>query len=497
MSRKNRLLAELLSAAGIRADVAVPNNPVTQVTADSRWVRSGALFVALRGNASDGHRFIPQAVQKGASALLVEERVEVPPGVFQLQVDCTRRLLGPLAHAFEGFPSRSLDVIGVTGTKGKTTVTWWMRHLLEEAKIPCGLIGTVCNRLGLEQRPSENTTPGAVALQGLLAEMVERRLKVCAMEVSSHALEQRRTDGTRFRCAVFTNFAPEHLDYHGDLESYFQAKRRLFEGLDSATAAVLNREDPRWEALRDASAARVVTYGLSGPADWTAEGIRSSLDGISCRLRAPKGRFPVRLRLVGLHHLENLLAALAALDETGFPVERLLKGVPGFKGVPGRLERIEAGQPFPVFVDYAHTDSALCRVLKELRAADARKVMTVFGCGGDRDRTKRPRMGRAAAEFSDRVIVTSDNPRSEEPEAIAREITAGLEGSRTPWEVCLDRREAIRRALGSADEGWIVLVAGKGHESGQIFSSRTVPFDDRAVIREILGKESGVKPCKV
>lgn len=498
MNRKNWPLAELLSAAGIRAGVPIPNNPIAQVTADSRSVRPGALFVALRGNAADGHRFIPQAVARGASALLVEENVDAPPGVFQLRVECTRRLLGPLAHAFHGFPSHVLGVIGVTGTKGKTTVTWWVHHLLERTGVPCGLIGTVCSRLGWEDRSSENTTPGAVALQDLLAEMVGRGLKVCAMEVSSHALEQNRTDGIRFRCAVFTHLAPEHLDYHGNLESYFRAKRRLFEGLEQGAVAVLNRDDPRWESLRAASPSRVVTYGLRNSADWTADEIRSSLEGVSCRLRTPEGAFPVRLRGVGLHNLENLLAALAALAGAGFPVTQVLSEIPTFQGVPGRLERIEAGQPFPVFVDYAHTDGALRRVLQELRtASDARRIVTVFGCGGDRDRTKRPRMGRVASEFSDRVIITSDNPRSEEPGAIAREIAAGMKGLSTPWEVCLDRREAIRRALGSADERCLVLIAGKGHETGQIFADRTIPFDDRVVAGEILGKESDVRPCKV
>lgn len=488
MNSQSWPLADLLSAAGIRSVVPVPNNPITQVTADSRLVQPGALFIALRGSAADGHRYVPQAVARGAAALLVEERVEAPPGVFQLKVECTRPLLGPLAHLFHGSPSRRLEVIGVTGTKGKTTVTWWMHHLLMQAGIPAGLIGTVCNRVGPEERPSENTTPGAVALQGLLAEMAGRGLKVCAMEVSSHALEQERTDGIRFRCAVFTNLAPEHLDYHGDLDRYFRSKRRLFEGLDREAVAVLNRDDPRSESIRQATLAHGVTYGLSGPADWTADGICSSLEGISCRLRTPEGTFPIRFRLVGLHNLENLLAALAALAGAGIPVERIRAGVAVFAGVPGRLERVEAGQPFPVFVDYAHTDGALRRVLQELRAADPRRILTVFGCGGDRDQTKRPRMGRAASELSDRVILTSDNPRSERPEAIAREIADGMNGSSTPWETCLDRREAIRRALKSADEKWIVLIAGKGHEVSQIFADRTIPFDDRAVVRELLAR---------
>lgn len=468
----------------------VPNNPVTQVTDDSRSVRPGALFVAVRGTAADGHRHLPQALAQGASAVLVEERVTVPPGIFQLQVKSTRRLLGPLAHLFHGSPSHRMSVIGVTGTKGKTTVTWWMHHLLEEAGIPCGLVGTLCNRIGREQRPSENTTPGAVALQGLLAEMAGRDLPVCAMEVSSHALEQGRTEGIQFRCAVFTNLGSEHLDYHGDLENYFRAKRRLFEGLDRDAVAVLNRDDPRSEGMRQATSARVITYGLDGPADWTADAVQGSLEGISGRLRTPEGIFPVRFPWIGRHNLENLLAALAALAGAGIPVEKVLAGISSFRGVPGRLERIDAGQPFPVFVDYAHTDGALRRVLQELRSADSRRILTVFGCGGDRDRTKRPRMGRAAAELSDRVIVTSDNPRSEQPAAIAQEITAGMEGLSTPWEVCLDRREAIGRALKSADEKWMVLIAGKGHETGQTFDGQTLPFDDREVARELL-----LQPC--
>ena len=377
-------------------------------------------------------------------------------------------------------------MIGVTGTKGKTTVSWAVQHLLEKAGVPCGLIGTVCHRLGNGAQASGNTTPGAVFLQAGLAQMLERGLQACAMEVSSHALDQRRTDGIRWTCGLFTNFAPEHLDYHVTMEQYLEAKLRLFQALPASAWAVIHREDAVFEKVRRATQGRVVTYGLKEGADLTAREIRGTLDGTEFQLRTPEGSFPVRTSLIGLHNVENLLAAIGAACSAGVPAGRSVEGIPSFAGVPGRLERIQCGQPFPVFVDYAHTDGALRRVLEQLRGLGSRKILTVFGCGGDRDRGKRPRMGQAAAELSDRVIITSDNPRGEDPAAIAREILAGAKKGNAPAEVILDRREAIRSALGSADEHWLVLIAGKGHEGVQIFADRSVPFDDRVVVRELL-----------
>lgn len=480
------LLAELLGSAGIRVPAALPSTRIRQVTDDSRAVGPGALFVAVRGSAADGHRFAAQAAARGAAAVLVEQELPLPEATTQVRVPSTRAVLGPLAHAFQGFPSRAVKVVGVTGTKGKTTVTWWLHHLLEAAGTRCGLMGTIGNRLGDgEMAASGNTTLGAAALQADLGLMRDRGLTACAMEVSSHALDQQRVGGVEWAAAVFTNLGSEHLDYHSTLEQYFQAKRKLFTALGEKATAVLNAADPTSSRLRADVRGRVITYALKGPAEVTARSVCSSLEGFSAELVTPAGVFPVASRCVGLHHLENLLAAVSAVWALGVPLEKGLAAVPDFGGVPGRMERVEAGQPFPVFVDYAHTDGSLRRVLEELRRAGAGKILTVFGCGGDRDRTKRPRMGRAAAELSDRVLITSDNPRSEEPQRIAEEITAGIEPGSCAVEIRLDRREAIQQALESAEEGWVVLIAGKGHEQAQIFADRAVPFDDRAMVREL------------
>ncbi len=419
--------------------------------------------------------------------VVVEEEFSAPEPVASLRVKSTRAVLGPLLHAFHGSPSLHLSVVGVTGTKGKTTVTWLIQHLLESCGILCGLMGTVCTRWANELRAGDNTTPGAAVIQRTLSEMAAEGIQACAMEVSSHALDQRRTDGIGWACGVFTNLDPEHLDYHGTMEAYQSAKGRLFEALPREAAAVLHRGDPSWEKMARAVKGRVMTYGVGRGADFEALDIRMFPDGTHFELAGPGLRCPVESRLIGEHNVENLLAALAAVSSLHVPLEWAVQAAATFPGVPGRLERIDCGQPFPVFVDYAHTDGALRRVLTQMRQITRRKILTVFGCGGERDRSKRPRMGRVAAQLSDRVIVTSDNPRSEDPACIAGEIVAGMEEISIPVEVILDRRQAIRSALESVNEHWLVLIAGKGHENRQIFSGGSVPFDDRSVVRELLG----------
>lgn len=481
-------LPELLLAAGIHVEAEVPDLPVSQVTDDSRQVRPGALFVAVKGVCHDGHLFIRQALERGAQSVLLEEMEEIslPVGVAALRVKATRSLIGPLIHAFLGFPTHSLRMLAVTGTNGKTTVAYLIQHFLEQSGIPCGLIGTICYRLGSETTPSSNTTPGAVNLNTLFSQMLAKDLQACAMEVSSHALDQHRTDGIRFQCAVFTNLSPEHLDYHRTLEEYLRAKCRLFESLEPAATALINRDDPAWERVLASTRAKVLTYGIHHAADLTAKEIRSSLEGTTCRIVTPEGSFDFHWGLIGSYNVENVLAAVGVGMNCGIPVPKALLALESFPGVPGRLERIQMGQPFPVFVDYAHTDHALRQVLQVLRDASHRRIVVVFGCGGDRDQTKRPRMGRVAAEWADQVIMTSDNPRSENPAGIAKQIAQGLKEMPTPWQIVLDRKKAIQTALGLADSNSLVLIAGKGHETGQVFRDRTIPFDDRAVVREIL-----------
>lgn len=479
-------LPDLLKESGIALEGTIPDILISQVTDDSRAVSPDTLFIAVKGARQDGHRFLEEAIRRGASAVLAQEACRLPSHVVLLRVPATRPLVGPLTHVFFGKPSNQMKMVGVTGTNGKTTVAWLVQHLLGAAQTPCGLIGTIVIRDGKLERPSENTTPGAAALQGMLAQMRDNSLAACSMEVSSHALDQHRTDGITWASAVFTNLSPEHLDYHQNVENYLKAKLRLFESLAPTAAAVINRDDPMWQRVCQATSARVWTYSLKGKADFTAQEVEFSMEGIRCRLNTPEGKFLIHSPLIGRHNLENILAALGAVSSMGYSLSSVLPAVASFKGVPGRLERIEAGQSFPVLVDYAHTDGALERVLEALRAVSSRRILLVFGCGGNRDQTKRSRMGRVAGEGAHQVIVTSDNPRFEDPAAIARQVAEGLQGSNVPWQIILNRREAIQTALEGADAGWLILIAGKGHESVQIFGDQTVPFDDRAVIRELL-----------
>ncbi len=488
-------LRELISASGIPWAGPIPDLVIRGVTDDSRHCKEEFLFVAVKGARADGHRHLAEAIRRGAGAVMVEEEVSVPDSVVKIRVPSTRPLLGPLAHAFEGSPSKRMKVIGVTGTNGKTTVCWIIQHLLEAARVPCGLIGTVCNRIGRIERPSGNTTPGAVPLGKMLSEMVSQRMKCCAMEVSSHALDQHRADGIEWACGVFTNLSSEHLDYHGTVQRYLKAKLRLFQTLEKKAAAVINRDDPVSDRVRRATAAKVWTYGLQGPADFSAGEIVCSLENTSFELRTPEGAACVSWRMIGLHNVQNLLAAVGAVMAVGVPLKKILLKIRDFPGVPGRLERVDDGGPCPVFVDYAHTDGALKQVLTQLRKVSSHRILVLFGCGGDRDRAKRPRMGRVAARWADRVIVSSDNPRSEDPAVIAREIVGGMKGSSTPCETILDRREAIFRALESVDRNGLVLIAGKGHEAAQVFRDKVVPFDDRAVVREWLSERAECHPA--
>jgi UDP-N-acetylmuramoyl-L-alanyl-D-glutamate--2,6-diaminopimelate ligase len=471
-----------------------PGLEVADVTHDSRRCGPGSLFVAIRGLATDGNRFVDAARKKGAVAVCSEE----PPsgeGTW-VRVPDARVALATLSAAILGDPARSLELVGVTGTNGKTTTTYLLDSALRAAGETVGLIGTVEYRVGNRVAEAVRTTPESSDLQALLREMVDAGCRRAVLEVSSHSLALRRVHGLEFEVAVFTNLTRDHLDYHGDMDAYFAAKRLLFtDHLRADGHAVLNLDDERTPELARVSRGQVWTFSLDKPqADLLAEDVRLSLQGTRFRARTPVGVLEVETPLLGLFNVRNALAALGAGLALGLPQDAVQRGIAALRGVPGRMERVLAGQDFTVLVDYAHTDDALRNLLETVRGLQPRRVVTVFGCGGDRDRTKRPLMGAVAARLSDVVVLTSDNPRSEPPEAILEEIRRGIPPARAADTLVVpDRRDAIARALEMGREGVVVVIAGKGHEPYQVLRDRTVPFDDRQVARDVLARLSGAR----
>ena len=464
---------------------------IGKVTHDSRRCDDGCVFVAVQGLAADGNDFVEAAVKKGAAAVVSEG----PPqaGVPWVRVRDAREALALLSAAALGHPGRALDLVGVTGTNGKTTTACMIDSAVREAGETSGLIGTVEYRIGDRVAEAVRTTPEASDLQSLLRQMVDAGCRRAVLEVSSHALALKRVHGLRFAVAVFTNLSRDHLDFHGDMEAYFAAKRILFDSLLREDGhAVVNVDDDQGAELARTSARRVWTCSLSPGADFTAEDVRLSLDGTRFRAQTPAGDFEAQTPLLGRFSVRNALCAFAAGHALGLPPDAVRRGVASLKGVSGRMERVDAGQDFTVLVDYAHTDDALKNLLESVRELEPRRLVTVFGCGGDRDRSKRPLMGAVAARLSDVVILTSDNPRSESPEVILEEIRRGIPAERAEeTELIADRREAIARALQLGREGVVVVIAGKGHETRQVLRDRTVPFDDRQVVRDILARPAG------
>jgi len=465
---------------------------ITAVSHDSRRSGPGALFVGIRGLVTDGNDFVEAARKKGAVAICSEE----PPrgeGTW-VRVGNAREALALCSAAVLGDPARSLDLVGVTGTNGKTTTTYLIDSALRAAGESVGLIGTVEYRVGNRIAEAVRTTPESSDLQALLREMADASCRRAVLEVSSHSLALQRVHGLEFKVAVFTNLTRDHLDFHGDMDGYFAAKRTLFEKLLRPDGhAILNLDDDRAAELRRVSRGRVWTYSLEDPkADLFAEDLRLGLDRTRLRARTPAGVLELESALVGRFNVQNLLAALGAGLALGLPPDAVQRGIATLQGVPGRMEKVALGQDFTVLVDYAHTDDALKNLLETVRGLGPRRVITVFGCGGDRDRSKRPLMGAVAARLSDVVILTSDNPRSEPPEAILDEIRRGIPASRAQDTLVIpDRRDAIARALEMGREGVCVVIAGKGHESYQVLRERSVPFDDRQVARDVLARLAG------
>ncbi|MBL8694208.1 MAG: UDP-N-acetylmuramoyl-L-alanyl-D-glutamate--2,6-diaminopimelate ligase [Planctomycetes bacterium] len=476
-----------------RARVLGSGDPEIQgIQTHSKRVRTGDLFVAIAGSRDDGSRHVEEARTRGAVAVIVEREI---PGLSlpSLIVPSARTAAAQIAALLLRDPQRSMTMLGVTGTNGKTTSASLMRWILERDGRSCGLLSTISYSLGARELPSSHTTPDPVALFGYLRELLNAGVAYCAMEVSSHALDQDRVHGIPFAVAAFTNLTGDHLDYHKDFDSYLRAKKRLFDGLSPSATAVANAQDPSTPRMLADTKARRVLYGIDGerhPAgapEVMAKVLRTDLDGAEWLLRAPGVEALVRSPLLGAHNIQNALAAAASALAIGVAPESIVAGIETIGMVPGRLERVDGGKPFRVFVDYAHTDDGLDRVLSTLRPLTRGRVIVVFGCGGDRDRTKRPRMGSVAHRLADLVIVTSDNPRSERPEAIAEEIVAGIPAAaRGNIVVELDRRRAIRHAVSKARAGDVVLIAGKGHEDYQILGADRISFDDRQVAREAL-----------
>ncbi len=477
-------LDELVAVAEGARIVGDPAVEVESLAYDSRKVGPGALFFCVPGEKVDGHGFAAAAVEAGAVALVVERELDV--GVAQVVVDDARAAMAPLAARFFGDPTDELRVVGVTGTNGKTTTAFLVREILERAGVSCGLLGTVKQVVGGGEEEVERTTPEAIDLQGTLRRMLDAGDRACAMEVSSHALVLRRADAIHFDVALFTNLTQDHLDFHRDMEDYFRSKRLLFEM--GPRVAVVNVDDEYGRRL--AGELECVTFSAEGRegADLRAHDASFDAAGSAFTVSLVGGEWRVRTRLPGDFNVANALGAFAAALALGVDPEDAVAGLAEAPAPPGRLEPVEEGQPFAVLVDYAHTPDSLENVLRAARRLTRGRVISVFGAGGDRDRGKRPKMGRVGVGLSDLAVITSDNPRSEYPDAIVAEVAAGAEGGGAV-ELEVDRREAIAMALAEARPGDTVVIAGKGHEQGQeLEDGRKVPFDDREVAREELRK---------
>ena len=466
---------------------------VTGIAYDSRAVAPGQVFVALKGQRADGAAFARDAIARGAVAVVAEDAAPADVVIPWMVVRDARLALAFLAAAFHGNPSRDMRVVGITGTNGKTTTAHLLAAIFEAAGVRCGILGTVGYRVGDEVREATRTTPEAPEVQALLREMVECGCGAAVLEVSSHALSLKRVDGTAFAAAVFTNLTRDHLDFHGDMDQYFKAKRRLFEMLPRDAPSLLNLDDPRGATLVDVGG-RTVTYAMNRQADITPGPVAFSLDGLTFDVRTPRGTVCVRTKLVGRPNVYNILAAVSTATALDLPVDAIERGLTSLAGVPGRFELASGSDDdVTVVVDYAHTDDALRNLLETARPLAHGRLITVFGCGGDRDRTKRPLMGVVAGRLSDLVVITSDNPRSEDPGRIIEEIQRGVTHDTHRDKgagvlAIVDRRAAISKAVELARQGDVVLIAGKGHERYQVIGDRVLPFDDLAVAGEALAR---------
>ena len=458
---------------------------ITGITNDSRKVRPGYLYVAIKGYKADGHNFIKKSLECGAQAIVSEEKLSLDTSIPQIVVRNTRKALSSLSCCFYNNPSQKINVVGVTGTNGKTTTTFLTKSIIEKAGYEAGLIGTINYQIGEKMITAQETTPESVELQRLIAEMVAAKMKFAVMEVSSHSAIQHRIENIDFKTAVFTNITAEHLDYHKTISNYMNAKLELFKNLRKDSFAVLNADDEFSEYFADRTNAKILWYGIKNDADIKAEICRESTSDIMIKLKYSRKEIDMKIPFVGVHNVYNVLAAVASAISLGFELDVIKSGIETAPTVPGRLESVPCNRGFEVVVDYAHTPHALETILQALRNLVKGRILLVFGCGGDRDKEKRPLMGRIADEKSDIFWLTNDNPRSEDPLNIIDGIKAGIKPGRS-FHTQINRHKAIADALFEATDGDLVLVAGKGHEKYQIIKDTITPFDDREVIKAIL-----------
>ncbi len=461
------------------AETRIGDTEISSVTDDTRKVTEGSLFVCVRGGSFDGHDAAAEMLEKGAAAVVCERDLGL--GDRQILTDNSRRLYGKLCAAWFGHPERKLKMIGVTGTNGKTTITSVIKHILMYTGHKTGLVGTIQNEIGDEVFHTENTTPMAFDFMALLDRMVKSGCEYVVMEVSSFGLVQNRIGSSHFDIALFTNLTQDHLDYHKDMEDYYQAKKLLFDVCDTA---VCNIDDEYGRRLYSEITCEKLTFSVKESAAYYADGIKIKPTGSSFWLcRGSKSRL-IKTPVPGLFNVSNITAAIAVCDKAGIPADKVIEAIAAYKGVKGRCEVIPTGRDFTVICDYAHTPDALVNILRSVREYTGNRLICLFGCGGNRDSSKRPKMAASAAEYADRLIVTSDNPRNEDPIDVINDILVGLEGKDVPYDVVADRREAIYHALKIAEKGDVIVLAGKGHEEYQIIGSEKKHFDEREVVAE-------------
>lgn len=469
--------------------VAVKGNKYLDISGiyyDSKQLKNGGLFFAIKGTSANGFEFIDEAIERGAVCVVSEDDFITFKNVCKVMVKDVRKATAAVANNFYQNPTSKMSIVGITGTNGKTTVLYLTEAILHESGRNCGTIGTISYKVGEHNIPAVNTTPSAIMLQMLFNEMQTAGISYCAMEVSSHSIHQRRIDGIRFDSAIFTNLSGEHLDYHKDMEEYFTVKKRLFDELAEDSYAIINFDDDYGKRMTGGLKAKILKYGIRDDVNIKAEDIKYSVKGTSFKAKTPYGELNIRTELIGEYNIYNILAAASFALVKGVEAKDIEEAVKKFKGAPGRLQKIDRGQGFSVFVDYAHTDGALLNVLSALKRLKKKRIIAVFGCGGDRDKHKRPRMGKVCAELADFLIITSDNPRSEDPKSIIDDILKGLPSGFKDYKVSLDRRKAIELSLSMAEDDDIVLIAGKGHEKYQILKDTTIAFDDTKIVDEIL-----------